>query len=287
MTNTSPSPTANDQVEPVEPAPTVNTQSTAATSAAADAAALGTEAEQQDIRLVIMDSAELATRAAGLAADAGIQLRSVSKDLQSATHSQRKFSVVLLVVCGSLMLVAGGVFAALSWRLQARVSQLDAMVLAVGKRVVGMDASMESVGAVQEALQALLAKQEAIAGLQVKIDGRLDDAIKSTQGMPELTAKQVDLKTQAMSQQVTAMDGRLKAQAGALSTLSSQMKGLQGALGDSAAVRREMEAQARLQRERLNADAAANSAAAAAVRNRESMLQYPRAQPTDKPADKP
>lgn len=285
MTNTSPSRTANDQVEPVEPATTVNTP--AASAAASDAAALGTEAEQQDIRLVIMDSAELATRAAGLAADAGMQLRSVSKELQSATHSQRKFSVVLLVVCGSLMLVAGGVFAALAWRLQARVNQLDAMVLAVGKRVVGMDASMESVGAVQEALQALLAKQEAIAGLQVKIDGRLDDAIKSTQVMPELTAKQVDLKTQAMSQQVNAMDGRLKAQAGALSTLSSQMKGLQGALGDSAAVRREMEAQARLQRERQNADAAANSAAAAAVRNRERMLQYPRAQPTDKPADKP
>jgi hypothetical protein len=281
MTTTSPSPATNDQAEPVEPASTVNTQ------AAADASALGTEAEQQDIRLVIMDSAELATRAAGLAADAGMQLRSVSKDLQSATHSQRKFSVVLLVVCGSLMLVAGGVFAALSWRLQARVSQLDEMVLAVGKRVVGMDASMESVGAVQEALQALLAKQEAIAGLQVKIDGRLDDAIKSTQGMPELTAKQVDLKTQAMSQQVTAMDGRLRAQAGALSTLSSQMKGLQGALGDSAAVRRELEAQARQQRERQNADAAATSAAAAAVRNRERMLQYPRAQPTDKPADKP
>lgn len=255
----------------------------AASQAAADAAALGKDAEMTDMRLVIMDSAELATRAAGLAADAGVQLRSVSKELQGATHSQRKFSIILLVVCGSLMLVAGGVFAALAWRLQARVNQLDAMVLAVGKRVVGMDASMESVGAVQEALQALLAKQEAIAELQVKIDGRLDEAIKSTQGMPELTAKQVDLKTQAMSQQVNAMDGRLKAQAGALSTLSNQMKGLQGALGDSGAVRRELEAQARQQRERQNADAAANSAAAAAVRNRERMLQYPRAQPADKP----
>jgi chromosome segregation ATPase len=167
------------------------------------------------------------------------------------------------------------------------VNQLDEMVLAVGKRVVGMDASMESVGAVQEALQALLLKQEAIAALQVKIDARLDEAIKSTQGMPELTAKQVDLKTQAMSQQVTAMDGRLKAQAGALSTLSSQMKGLQGALGDSGVARREMEAQLRKQRESQNADAAATSAAAAAaataVRNRERMLQYPRAQPADKP----
>jgi hypothetical protein len=276
MTNTSHSPSASTD-------PAASADSQAAAAAAADAAALGKEGELTDMRLVIMDSAELATRAAGLAADAGVQLRSVSKDLQSATHSQRKFSVVLLVVCGSLMLVAGGVFAALAWRLQARVNQLDEMVLAVGKRVAGMDASMESVGAVQEALQALLAKQETIAGMQVKIDGRLDEAIKSTQGMPELTAKQVDLKTQAMSQQVSAMDGRLKSQASALSTLSNQIKGLQGALGDSGAVRRELELQARQQRERQNADATANAAAAAAARNRERMLQYPRAQPAEKP----
>ena len=277
MSNTSPPPAAETAtaheavVEPVD------------LQAAADAAALGTDADLSDMRLALMDSAELATRAAGLAADAGIQLRTVSKDLLVATHAQRKFSVILVVVTASLMLVAGGVFAALAWRLQARVNQLDEMVLAVGKRVVGMDASMESVGAVQEALQALLLKQEAIAALQVKIDARLDEAIKSTQGMPELTAKQVDLKTQAMSQQVTAMDGRLKAQAGALSTLSSQMKGLQGALGDSGVARREIEAQLRKQRESQNAETAANSAAAAAVRNRERMLQYPRAQPADKP----
>ena len=281
MSNTSPPPaaeTATAHEAVVEP---VDLQ--AAADAAADAAALGTDADLSDMRLALMDSAELATRAAGLAADAGIQLRTVSKDLLVATHAQRKFSVILVVVTASLMLVAGGVFAALAWRLQARVNQLDEMVLAVGKRVVGMDASMESVGAVQEALQALLLKQEAIAALQVKIDARLDEAIKSTQGMPELTAKQVDLKTQAMSQQVTAMDGRLKAQAGALSTLSSQMKGLQGALGDSGVARREMEAQLRKQRESQNAETAANSAAAAAVRNRERMLQYPRAQPADKP----
>jgi len=249
----------------------------------ADAAALGGNDEMTDIRLVIMDSAELATRAAGLAADAGGNLRIASKELQDSYQTQRKFSMLLLVVCGSLMLVASGVFATLSWGLQARVTQLDAMVLAVGKRVVGMDASMESVGAVQEALQALLVKQEAITVLQVKIDERLDEAIKSTQGVPELTAKQVDLKTQAMSQQVAAMDGRLKAQAGALSALSTQIKGLQGAVGDTGAVRRELEAQARQQRERQNTEAASNSAAAAAVRNRERMLQYPRVPPAEKP----
>ena len=245
---------------------------------------LGDEINQlKDLKGAVVDSAELATRAAGLAADAGGQLRTASRELIASQLRQRLFLVVLLVSCASLMLVAGGVFGALAWRMQARIAQLDSMVLAVGKRVAGLDASMESVGAVQEALQALLVKQDAIAGLQVKIDSRLDEAIQSTLGVPALTAKQVDGKTQLMSQQVSAMEARLKAQAGALSTLSSQMKGLQGALGDAGAVRQEMEAQTRQQRERQAADAAANAAAAAAVRNRERMLQYPRAQPAEKP----
>ena len=279
MSNPSPHPTTADTQASDHAA--VNPHA----DADADAAALGVGDDDgmTDMRLAVMDSGELATRAAGLAADAAGQLRKASKELQTSYHTQRKFSTVLLVVCGALMLVAGGVFAALAVRLQSRVAQLDDMVLAVGKRVVGMDASMESVGAVQEALQTMLAKQEAIAALQVKIDARLDEAIKSTQSMPELTAKQVDLKTQAMSQQVSGMDARLKAQAGALSTLSSQMKGLQGALGDSGAVRRELETQARQQRERQNSEATANATAAAAARKRDSMLQYPRAQPADKP----
>ncbi len=252
------------------------------TPADTDAPALG--AEMSDMRLALMDSGELATRAAGLAADAAGQLRSAAKDLQVSYRTQRKFFIVSLVICGFLMLLAGGVFAALAVRMQDRVAKLDDMLLTVGKRMVGMDASMESVSAVQEALQSLLVKQEAIATLQTKIDGRLDEAIKSTQGMPELTAKQVEVKTQLMSQQVSAMDARLKAQAGALSTLSSQMKGLQGALGDAGAVRRELETQARQQRERQTSEAAASAAAAAAVRNRERMLQYPRAQTADKPS---
>lgn len=278
MSNPRPQPAAADAM-----APDLGAAAMPLSDADAAALGMGTAVEATDMRLVIMDSAELATRAAGLAAEAGGQLRSASKELQTSYHAQRKISLVLLAVCGFLMLVAGGVFAALTWRLQDRVAQLDGMVLAVGKRVVGMDASMESVGAVQEALQALLVKQEAISVLQVKIDGRLDEAIKSTQGVPELTAKQVDLKTQAMSQQVAAMDGRLKAQAGALSALSTQIKGLQGAVGDTGAVRRELEAQARQQRERQTTEAASNSAAAAVVRNRERMLQYPRVPPADKP----
>ena len=241
--------------------------------------------EMIDMKLVLMDSAELASRVANVAADAGVDLRVASNKLTMSYEQQRKLLMLLIAIFGGLMIVACGVFAAMAWRLQSRVAQLDTMVLAVGKRVVGMDASMESVGAVQQALQELLVKQEAMTGLQSKIDARLEEAIKSTQGVPELTAKQIDGKTQEMKKQVEMLDGKLQAQANVLKTLSGQMKGLQGSVTDASGLRRELEAQQRQQRERQAAEAAAGNANVAAARNRDRdrMLQYPRAQPAEKP----
>jgi hypothetical protein len=239
--------------------------------------------EMIDMKLVLMDSAELATRVANVAADAGVDLRVASNKLTISYEQQRKLLILLIAIFGGLMIVACGVFATMAWRLQSRVSQLDTMVLAVGKRVVGMDASMESVGAVQQALQELMVKQEAMTSLQSKIDARLEEAIKSTQGVPELTAKQIDGKTQEMSKQVQLLDGKLQAQANVLKTLSGQMKGLQGSVTDASGLRRELEAQQRQQRERQAAEAAAAANNTNVVRNRERMLQYPRAQPAEKP----
>ena len=243
--------------------------------------------EMIDMKLVLMDAAELASRAANSAVDAGSDMRLASNKLTKSYEQQRKLLILLIVIFGGLMVVACGVFAAMAWRLQSRVAQLDTMVLAVGKRVVGMDASMESVGAVQQALQELMLKQEAMTTLQSKIDARMEEAIKSTQGVPELTAKQIDGKTKEMSKQVQLLDGKLQAQANVLKTLSGQMKGLQGSVTDSGGLRRELEAQQRQQRERQAADAAAAAAAVAnttnVARNRERMLQYPRVQPAEKP----
>ena len=239
--------------------------------------------EMIDMKLVLMDSAELASRVANVAADAGVDLRVASNKLTMSYEQQRKLLMLLIAVFGGLMIVACGVFATMAWRLQSRVTQLDTMVLAVGKRVVGMDASMESVGAVQQALQELLVKQEAMTSLQSKIDARMEEAIKSTQGVPELTAKQIDGKTQEMKKQVEMLDGKLQAQANVLKTLSGQMKGLQGSVTDASGLRRELEAQQRQQRERQAAEAAAATNSTNVARNRERMLQYPRAQPAEKP----
>ncbi|MFM7341088.1 MAG: hypothetical protein ACKO3Q_00130, partial [Betaproteobacteria bacterium] len=60
-------------------------------------------ADMKDMKLVVMDSAELATRAAGLAAQAGLDLRTATKDLtqgnqamMSGYQKQGKFSMILV-----------------------------------------------------------------------------------------------------------------------------------------------------------------------------------------------
>ena len=261
------------------------------------------EEELEGIKMLALDSAELATRSANLATHAGEHMRSVIVKLEDAQKKQRKHTLIIFGVAGGLMLIASMVFAGMSISLKSRINQLDTMVSAVGKRVVELDASMELVGSVNEALQEMVGKQEGIADAQGKLEAKIGESIKSAQGVPEETAKQLDAKNQILAKQVQSLDGRLQSQANAINSLSNIMKNVQGSMTDSNALKREMESLARIQRERQSLElqastqansaaaqaanmaaqqtAQANAAAAAAARQRERMVQYPRPQSTD------
>lgn len=246
-------------------------------------------ADMKDMKLVVMDSAELATRAASLAANAGLDLRNAVKEILQGNQQmlagnkkQGKFSMILLASAAGLMLITAALFVFMSLRLQGRVAQLDEMVLAVGKRVVEMDASLELVGGAQEVLKTVAAKQAEMAAAQAKIDARLEEVVKNAQGVPEQTAKQVEAKLQALGKQVGALDARFSAQSAATNKMAGQLQSMQGTIGETSALKRDLEAMARQQRERQNAEAARAPQDAAAARNRETMIQYPRKQ-----ADKP
>jgi hypothetical protein len=261
------------------------------------------EEELEGIKMLALDSAELATRSANLATHAGEHMRSAIVKLEASQKKQRKHILIIFGSAGGLMLVAAMIFAGMAISLKSRINQLDTMVSAVGKRVVELDTSMELVGSVNEALQEMVGKQEGIADAQGKLEAKIGESIKSAQGVPEETAKQLDAKNQILAKQVQSLDGRLQSQANAINALSNIMKNVQGSMADSNGLKREMENLARIQRERqaleLQASAQANSAsvqaanlaaqqtaqaiaaAAAAARQREKMVQYPRPQSTD------
>ena len=265
------------------------------------------EEELEGIKMLALDSAELATRSANLATHAGEHMRSVIEKLEASQKKQRKHTLIILGGAAGLMLIASMIFTGMSISLKSRINQLDTMVSVVGKRVVELDASMELVGSVNEALQEMVGKQEGIADAQGKLEAKIGESIKSAQGVPEETAKQLDAKNQILAKQVQSLDGRLQSQANAINSLSSIMKNVQGSMTDSNGLKREMENLARIQRERqalevqataqanaaaaqasnmaaqqvAQANAAAAAAAAAASKQKERMVQYPRPQSTD------
>ena len=238
--------------------------------------------ELEGLKIVVLESAELATRSANMATNAGADLKAATKHLDTTLAIQKKQTTILFAAAGGLMLVAATVFAAMTVSLKSRINQLDTMVGAVGKRVVELDASMELVGSVNEALQEMVSKQEGLTKMQGKLEARLDEAIKNSQSVPEQTAQQVDAKGQVLAKQVKGMDSRLQQQANTLKTLSSPLQNLQGAVGETGGLKREMEAIAKLQRDRQSAETTASTQAAAATvsaaRQREKMIQYPRVQ---------
>jgi len=269
-----------------------DTAASTATSTAqgAEASALTPEQDQElvDMRVVVVESAELATRAANMATNAGANLKEATKTIQSTLKDQNKKTFILFGVTGALLVFGAVIFGTMTFTLKSRLNQLDQMLSAMSKRVGDLNDSLEVVASVNEGLQEMVAKQATIASAQTKLEVRINEMLESAANVPELTAKQVDAKSQVLAKQVQSLEGRLQAQASALNALSGQMSGLKSALGETGGLKREMEALARQQRERQAADAnaqaqanqaksAAEIAAAAAARKRELMIQYPRA----------
>ncbi len=261
------------------------------TETAATAQELATEAAEElhEIKVAALDSAELATRAASLATNAGTDMRQATELMMATQAKHRKQSLILLISSGSLMLLTACIFIGMSMAMQSRLGMVDAMLLAVGKRVTELDGTMETVASVNESLQAMSAQQEGNKKLQDKIDTRLDEVIKTAQAVPEAAAKEIESKNQVLAKQVQAMDSRLQAQASTLRSISQQVQAIQGQVSDSGQkLRAEVESMSRQQRERQSAEQAASRAATQKQKDKESAVQYPRLPtPGLGPANKP
>ena len=245
--------------------------------------------ELEGIKMVALESAELATRSANLAVGAGENMKKATHNLEELMKVNKKQHQIMLGIAGGLMFFTAIVFGTSIFTLKSRINQMDAMLASLSKRVVELNDSLEMVGSVNEGLQAMVAKQDDITKMQGNLETRLNEAIKQSESMPEKTAQQVGEKGQALAAQVKSLEGRFVQQSKALNALANQVGGLQGAVGETGSFKKEMETLARLQRERQaaentvtiksNANAnAANQAALAAAKQRERMVQYPRPQ---------
>ena len=239
----------------------------------------------------MLDSAQLANRAAGMAAKAAGDMHGATTQLIESSTGQKTYLIIVLAVFGLLMVLSMSVFAFMSFRLQQRVIQADAMLLAVGKRVIAMDESLELFKGHGEALREVASKQDAITSQLTKIELRLDDVVRTVQLATDAVTKPAagaDPKAPDVGKMLKDLDGKLQSQATAITNLSTQLRSVQApapARVDPAAVRKEAEA---LVRQLKAAEAsvkpppaaapAATPAPAAPAKPVEKLVQYPRVQ---------
>lgn len=272
---------ATDEVEDVVP----RVESSGARAAAPSAAAAQRE-EFEALSSTVLDAAEVASQAALAASLAGRELKHTAGVLSDVSFRMNKRWVIAQGVLAGLLVLSIGFFSIMAVRLISKTNQLDATFMAVGKRVVELDAGLTGLQAIQENMDALSERVASLTKAQTELGQRVDSSVQQStalvQQVPEQTARQVADTSSDLVKQVKALDGRLQSQAAAtqsqanaVRSLGAEVKALQGSLGEVAAVKRDVEALVTLQRERfleaLQKQGQTASDAAA--------VRFPRAQP--------
>ena len=123
--------------------------------------------QYQSLAQVVLDSADLATKSAEAAANVSSQLRQTTADFKELTDEGHKKARLLLAITSGVLIVSLIFFLIMGVRLVSRINQLDAMLLAVGKRVVDLNAGMESLEGVNQSVKELASQQVALTKSQI------------------------------------------------------------------------------------------------------------------------
>ena len=235
--------------------------------------------QYQALADAVLDSADVATRSAEAAVNVGGELKQATADFRAASAVQHKRAQIIVYATGGFMVICALIFLVMGVRMISRINQLDTMMLAVGKRVVDLNAGLESLEDVNKAIQELNNKQAELTKAQAQIEGRIDASLKQSESLvkqvPGETAKQVANASDNLLKQVQGLNGKLQAQATAVQTLGNEVKQMKSAVGNVDGLKRDVEALVTLQRERYLETLQRNNAAA----SRERAVQFPRVNP--------
>ena len=161
----------------------------------------------EDITNVVLNSAEVSTRSASVAASIGHQLRAVSNDITDNNKRSILHSRVIMVVFMVFVAVAVGTFFAISTRMQQNIRQLDTITTAAAKRVIELNAAISYSVDSTKRQQELQDKQAAFTDSQTKITARLDDMSKAVLALPQSVA---DQNTKANDAKMAALEKKLQ-----------------------------------------------------------------------------
>jgi uncharacterized protein YoxC len=240
--------------------------------------------QYQSLAQTVLDSADIAGKSSEAALAVSGQLRKATGELKELSDGGYKKARLLMAIAGGIMVVCTLFFLVMGVRLVSRINQLDALMEAVGKRVIELNVAMESIEGVNRSVQDVAAKQTELTKSQGLIEGRIDASLKQSETMvskvPGETAKQVAASSDNLLRQVQGINTRLQTQANAVQSLGGEVKSLKSAVGNVDSLKRDVESLITLQKERYLEALQKNNAGSA----KERALQYPRVSPP-KPAE--
>ncbi|MSQ65225.1 MAG: hypothetical protein EXR37_02545, partial [Limnohabitans sp.] len=244
----------------------------------------GTEGVRQieELTGVVLSSAEVSTRSAEVAANVSHEMRAVMKTVNEMSSKNILHSRIILIGLLSFLVIAVGTFFAISTRLQQNIRQLDSLSLAVGKRVVELDATLATFGDATRGLGDTTEKLDSMEERQIKLDEKFQEKMDALDKvfvkMPDqiagqvngLTDKNLDAKLKDLQKNIQALDAKVQALASKPAPPPAQP-----------VVNNQKEVIAEIQKLKKDLEAANAAATVAAVKA--AVKEREREKPLDKP----
>lgn len=236
----------------------------------------------------VLDSAEAETKASATANVSTGNLVKAARKLDESSHRSAKISTIVLSVGGAMLFISVAVFGFMAAQVSRQSTELEGMVLAVGKRVVEMNVGLEQFGQINDSIDQLRLTQEAFRDSQIEMTSRMNELNSALQivqtELPSQTAESVGRQSEAFTNRVGEVEVQIQSQlktttdlAKSVQGLASQVSSLRNQLASVTELNADVEALITLQRERYFELLQAQSRAAAQPEAtvEDVLIQYP------------
>ena len=180
----------------------------------------------EELTSVVLDSAEVSTRSASIAADVSATMRAVVFKIQENNRRNVMHSRIMLGAFCACLLIAMAIFFAITMKMTKSIKELDTMVYAMAKRVIEVDASLTAIGKTNSDFSEITEKQDEVITTQTQVAKRLEELGKSLAAMPTVVAteanKSSDLKFKDMQKQLSTLESKLQSFDGKLQSVADK-----------------------------------------------------------------
>ena len=146
----------------------------------------------EELTSVVLDSAEVSTRSASIAADVSTTMREVVSQIQENNRRNVLHSRIMLGAFCACLLIAMGVFFGVTVKMTKSIKELDTMIYAMAKRVIEVDASLTAISKTHSEFAQISEKQEELTTTQTRLASRLEEVGKSITKIPDQVAEQTN-----------------------------------------------------------------------------------------------